>query len=127
MGGFDAGEALVEATEGEGEAVVIEAELVEDGGVEIPDVVGVPGDVPGEVIGFTEYRARFDTRAGEPDGEAAAVVIPAGDGGVGAALGVDGAAELAAPDDEGVFEQAALFEIEDKGRGRLVGIAALVG
>ncbi len=41
------------------------------------------------------------------------------------ALAVDGAAELAAPDDQRVVEQAALLEVGDQGRRRLVGVAAL--
>ena len=41
------------------------------------------------------------------------------------ALGVGGAAEFTAPDDEGVVEQAALLEVgEQAGRG-LVGVVAL--
>jgi hypothetical protein len=36
-----------------------------------------------------------------------------------------GAAELAAPDDEGVVEEAALLEIGDERRGWLIGAATL--
>jgi hypothetical protein len=57
-GGFDAGEALFEAAEGEGEAVVVDAELVEHGGVEVADVVGVAGDVPGRSRRFRRARCR---------------------------------------------------------------------
>jgi hypothetical protein len=67
-----------------------------------------------EVVGFAEHAAGFDAGAGHPDREAAAVVVAAGDGGAKRALGVNGAAEFAAPDDQGVFEQAALLEIETR-------------
>ena len=42
---FDADELLVEALVPEGEGVVVEAEEVQDGGVQIPLVHGVLGDV----------------------------------------------------------------------------------
>lgn len=45
LGRIDAGEFLVEAHEGEGEAVVVDAELVEDGGVEVADADFVFDDV----------------------------------------------------------------------------------
>ena len=52
-----------------------------------------------------------------------AAVVFVGD----AALGVDGAAELAAPDDEGFVEQSAGFEVLDEAPGGLVDVSALVG
>jgi hypothetical protein len=42
------------------------------------------------------------------------------------ALGVDGPAELAAPDDQRLVEQAAPLEVRDEGGGGLVGVLALV-
>ena len=41
------------------------------------------------------------------------------------ALAVGGAAELAAPDDQGVVEHAALLEVLDEGRAGLVDVLAL--
>ena len=43
------------------------------------------------------------------------------------ALAVDRAAELAAPDDQRVVEQAALLQVVDQRGGRLVGVLALAG
>ena len=43
------------------------------------------------------------------------------------ALAVDGPAELAAPDDQGLVEQAALLEVPDQRRRGLIGITALAG
>ena len=112
---FDAGEALVEALEFEGELAVVDPHEVENRGVEVVDVDGVFGDVVGEVVGFAEFDAAFDAAASHPHGEATGVVVAAvvvfGE----VALGVDGAAEFASPNDEGVFQETALFEVHDEG------------
>ena len=42
---------------------MIDAELMEDGGLEIPDVNGIFDDVVGEVVGLAVDDARFDARA----------------------------------------------------------------
>src|SRR5207253_1569994 len=42
------------------------------------------------------------------------------------ALRVDGSAELATPDDEGVVEHAAFLEVLEQGAGGTVGVVALV-
>lgn len=73
-----AGEFLVEAAVGVDEAVVVDAHLLEDGGVEVAEVGGVLGDVPAEVIGLAVDVAGLDAGAGQPDREAAAVVVAAG-------------------------------------------------
>ena len=103
----DVGEAEVAAGVGVGEFFVIEAEEVEDGGVHVVHVDFVGDGVVAEVVGLAEGEAGFDAGAGEPLAEAAGVVVAAG----AVALGVGGAAEFAAPPDEGVFEEAALFEV----------------
>lgn len=77
FGGVDAGEFLVEAEEGEGEAVVVDAELVEDGGVEVADGDFVFDDIVGVVVGFAVGHAAFDAAASHPGGEAFGVVVAA--------------------------------------------------
>lgn len=77
LGGFDAGELLVEALIFEGELVVVDSELVKDGGVEVADVDGVLGDVVAEVVGLAIDFATFDAAASHPHGEGARVVIAA--------------------------------------------------
>jgi hypothetical protein len=42
-------------------------------------------------------------------------------------LGVDRPPELAAPEDEGVFEEASVFEILHEGKGRAVDVPRLGG
>ncbi len=69
----------------------------------------------------------LDAAAGQPDGEAAGMMVAAVVGGRQLALAVDGPAEFAAPDDQRVVEQAALLEVRDEGGRRLIGVAALAG
>ena len=125
--GFHAGEALVEALVLKGEALVVDAELVEEGGVEIVDVDGVFDDIITHLVGFAVGEAFFDAAAGGPEAEAARVVIAAVVGFGEIALGVDGAAEFAAEDDEGIVEEAALFKVLDEAVAGLVDVLALGG
>ena len=53
FGGVDSGEFLVEAHEGEGEAVVVDSQLVKNGGVKIADTDFVFEDIVAVVIGLT--------------------------------------------------------------------------
>ena len=64
----------------------------------------------------------FDAAAGEPHGEGVDVVVAAGRF---ADLAHRRAAELAAPDDERVVEQAALLQVVDQRGAGLVDVAAL--
>src|SRR4051812_20973020 len=89
------GEAEIAALEAVGEPLVVEAELVEERGVEIVDVDGVFDGVEAEVVGAAVAQAGLDAAAGEPDRVAAVVVVAA----VVAALDHGSAAELAGPDD----------------------------
>ena len=73
------------------------------------------------------FDAGLHAGAGEPDGEAAAVVVAAHVGVAERALAKNSAAEFGEEHDERVFEQAALFEVFEQGGGGLVDVAALVG
>src|SRR5947209_3927739 len=75
-----------------------------------------------EFITGTEGDPRLDPAAGHPEREGIGVMVAA----VGAALDHRRPAELAAPDDEGVVEEPALFEILHQSRGRLVGVRAVL-
>ena len=65
--------------------------------------------------------------AGEPDGEAAAVVIAAHAGIAEFPLAEDGAAELGGEHDERVLEQAGPLQVLDQRGGGLIDVVALVG
>ena len=79
-------------------------------------------DLEAEFVAFAQGDARFDAAAGEPHAEGVGMVIAA----VVAALDHRRAAELAAPDDQGVVEQAALFEVFHQRGGGLIGVAAVL-
>src|SRR6184192_1541723 len=94
----DVGEAEVAALEAVGETLVVEAEEVEDGGLEVVDVVLFLDGGEAELIGLADD-AVSDAAAGDVHGEGVDVMVAAdGD----ADLAHRRAAELAAPDDERV-------------------------
>ena len=77
-----------------------------------------------EFVGLADADAALDAAAGQPHGEAVGVVVAAG------ALGVLGGrlpAELAAPDDQRLVEQAALLQVLEQAGDRLVGVAGVRG
>ena len=121
------GQPVVSSLKKVSQLFVVDAELVEDGGVKIVDVDGVFGDVVAEFVRSSVGDAGLDASAGHPDGETFGVVVAAiiftGE----FALAVGGSAEFATPDHEGVVEHAALLEVLDQGGGRLVGVATLAG
>ncbi len=102
-----------------GEAGVVEAEEVEDRGVQVVDVHAVLLGAEADGVGGAEEGAALDAAAGEPGGEAVGVVVAAG-----AALGHGHAAELAAPDDERALEQAAALQVGEQGGDGFVGFGA---
>ena len=108
-GSVDVGEAEVAAGVAVGEAFVVEAEEMQDGGVPVVDVHLVVNGFVAVVVRHAVVHAAFDAAASHPHGEAFVVVVPA----IGA-LAVRGAAKLAAPDDEGVFQEAALLEVREQ-------------
>src|SRR5438045_4025488 len=108
---MDIGEAIVAAFEPVSELLVVHAEEVQDGCVEIVHVGRVLHDVVTEVIGGTEDQPRFDAAARHPKGETARMMIASEVILADLALGIGGPAEFTAPDDERVVEQAAGFEI----------------
>ena len=74
-----------------------------------------------ELVGLAVGHAGLESAAGDPDAEALAVVIAAALGGIAMIFGDRQAADLAAPVDDGRVEHAALLEILDQRRRRLVG------
>lgn len=65
-GRFDAGEFLVEALIFVEEAVVVEAEELQNGGVEVADVDRVFDDVVAEIVGFAVDGSPFGAPSGHP-------------------------------------------------------------
>ena len=95
---------------------MIEAEEVEQGGVEVIDVDGVLSDIPSDLVGLTDDLAPLDTTSREEDGEGEGVVIATGVVifGIGAAIFPErSSAEFSGENDEGRIEEAALLEVLD--------------
>ena len=127
MGRFDPGDLFVQSAVGIDEAVVVDAQLMKNGGIEVADMDRVLGHAPAVVIGFPVGDASLDPAAGHPDGEGPSVVIPSRAAAVELALLIDRASEFTPPDDEGLVEQSPFLEVEDEGRGRLIGVLTLAG
>ena len=106
----------------EGEAFVVDAEEVEESGVKIVDVHGFFGGLEAEVVSFAVGHAAFDSAASHPHEEAVWVMVSAisvfADG---------GASEFSTPDDEGFFQEAAIFEVGEEGGDGLVDVFGEVG
>ena len=96
---------------------MFEAEEVQDGGVEIVNADGLFLGFVAELVGGADDLAAADFGSGHPDGHGTGVVVTAK-----ASLGDGHAAEFAVPDDEGIVEHAAGFEIgEQPGDGGVGG------
>ena len=127
----DISEAAVDAVLTDGEAFVIDAHEVEDGGVEVVAVGGAFGSLESEVVALTIRGPGFDAGAGHPSNEGAAVVITAV-----RSLGEGSTAEFGGPDEQGIFEEATLFKILEEScdgfvdssgdRSKFLGNAAVV-
>jgi hypothetical protein len=89
------------------------------------DVNGVTHDVVTEIIGFSVRVATSYSSSSHKDTETAWVMVSPVVLAREIALGVNRATELAAPNDERVIEQSALFEFGQKSAGGLVGVVAL--
>lgn len=92
---------------------MIKTELMQHGRVQIANVHRVFGDIVGEIVRLAVGDTGFYAAARQPHAEAAGVVISTVVLGFQGALRVDGAAEFSAPNDEGVIQHAAAFEVGD--------------
>jgi hypothetical protein len=79
------------------------------------------GGIKSEFVGHAQGQPRFHTATSKPHAETVRMMVAP----VIATLHHRRAAELAAPNDEGVFEQAALFQVHDEGGAGLVGVLAV--
>ena len=104
-----------------GQPLVVDAEQVQHRRVQVVDLDLVLDGVVAVLVGRAVDRAALDAAAGQPDGEAERVVVAA----VGA-LGERRPAELAAPDDQRLVEQAAGLQVLQQAGDRLVDGAGVV-
>ena len=107
---------------------MIEAEEGEDGGVEVVWADLVDDGFVAEFVGGTVGVSWAGTAACHPDGEGGGVVVASDEGhfATAAVFAHGGAAEFAAPDDEGIVEEAAAAEVGEEGVAGLVDAAAFV-
>ena len=116
------GEPEVSAGVAVGELFVVQAEQVQDGGVQVVHVDLVGDGVVAELVGRAVGEARLHAAAGEPDGEALGVVVAPV-----AALGEGRSAELAAPPDQRIVEQPARLQVGEQAGDGQIGGAGVVG
>lgn len=95
----------------EGESLMVDPEEVENGGLQVVDMDGVFNDVNAIVVGLPVTEACFYATSGEPVGEAIGVMVSAVVGRSQFALAVYGSPEFASPNDERVFQHAALLQV----------------
>ena len=95
-----------------GEPFVVETHQMKDGSVQIIDVHFAVHRMVAKIVGDAMGDTASHAAAGHPHGEAVRIVLPAGRLPLSVVLlGVRSAAELAAPQDQGVMEQASHFQI----------------
>ena len=116
---FHVREAEVAALETKSEAFVINPQLMQNGGVEVMNVVFLGGRTKSEFVRFAHEVAGLDAAAGEPHAEGVDVMIAPR---CGALLAHWRAAEFAAPNHQRVIEQPARLEVENQRGTRLVDI-----
>src|SRR5690348_15000589 len=103
-----------------GQFLVVEAEQVQDGGVQVVDVDLVLDRGIAELIGGTVYLPALDAAAGQPTTETARAVVAAF-----TVLSGRRPAEFARPDDQRFLEQAAPLQVGQQPRDGLIRFAAM--
>ena len=107
-------QSAIDAILSDGQSGVIDSKQVQDGGVDIVDLSGVIA-IEGFVapfVGVSAGDATADSTATQPVGEDIRVMVTAG-----GPLSGGHASEFCCPEDDGVIQQSALFEIFDERGG----------
>ena len=107
----DVSQAIMASLKSVGEFLVVDAELVKDGGMEVVNTDRVFHNVVAVVIGLTVTHAATNSSARHPNGETSWVMVAAIAFVCHFPLTVDSPAEFSSPDDECLIEQAALFQV----------------
>ena len=109
----DVGQTKVTCLEAVGQLFVIEAEEMQNGGVQIVDMDGIFIDTPADLVGLPVVEPWFDATAGHPHGEGIRVMIATHilSGLSATVLTHRRATELAAPDHQRLVEQAVLLQV----------------
>src|SRR5579864_6812161 len=121
---LDVGQSKVSALEAICQARVIEAQTVEQGGVEIVNRNGVFHDVVADVICASHGYAWFNAAARGPHRKGAWMMVASQKFRSAARFVHRSAPELAAPNYQGRVEQSALLQVFHQSGSRLIGGAA---
>src|SRR5262249_10302773 len=96
--------------------VLIQAELMQDRGVDVAEVITVLHGVKADGVRSSDHLSALDSSAGQPHAEAQVMMVSSA-----AALGLRRAAELPAPKHQCGIEQATPLEIVEQPRDGLIG------
>ena len=118
------GEALEASGVVVGELHVVQSQAVQDGGMQVVQMVDVFGGLDAQLVGGSDHGAPLDAGAGKPHDHGVLVVVAARMGAEEVHGVVGGAAELAAPDHQGFVEQPPPLEVLEETGHRLVGFQA---
>src|SRR6266404_9184983 len=102
------GQATVDAVVAEDQPLMVDAEEMQDRGVQVVAVGPAAGALVAELVALSVADAALDAGAGQPGNKRAAVMVTAG-----GALRERHPAELGRPDDQRVVEQAALLQVAE--------------
>ena len=117
--GFDACESLIETLIAERQPIMIDAQLVQNRGVQVADVDRIAQDVVAVIVGFPVLDSRSNSAAGEPSCKAATVMVSSVIVLRQFPLRVDGATEFAAADNQCVVQHSSLLKVFDKSPRRV--------
>jgi hypothetical protein len=118
-------EAEVTAGPAVGQSFVIQAQQVENRGVEVMHMHPIFGRLHSQFIGGSVDHPAFDPATGEEHRKAGRMMIaPNLPGTLLVRLGEWGTSKFSAPYHEGIVEQATRFQIADQGTGRSVAVGA---
>ncbi len=104
---------------------MIDSEAVQHCRLHVVHVNRILDDVVGIVVSAAQTHAGLHAAAGKPHREAARMMIAPVVVGSELSLGIHGTAEFPTPDYERIFQQAALLQVLNQSRRRLIGVAAL--
>src|SRR4051794_12723636 len=109
----------------EGELLVINAQLTKDRGLQIVHRDWILNHIVAQIVRCTIGDSRLDPAPCHPNGKTTRMMIATVTRGCKLSLAIFCPAKLTAPDDQGVIEQPALFEIGDQAVTGAVYILAL--
>lgn len=119
------GQSVAAALEAKSQFCVVDAQAVEQCGVQVVDVDGILGDVVAVVVRAAVSLPTFDAASGQPQTEAAWMVISSVVVLREVSLAIHRSPKFSAPDNQRVFEKSSLFKVQNESRRGLVGIFTL--